>query len=86
MIWFYFFSPRCIRSVRYGRKPRQVLDLYVPRAKWFKESPARPVAVFVTGGAWIIGHRVRGCPLQRVSASAGCLGLVGLARGSTHCH
>jgi prenylcysteine alpha-carboxyl methylesterase len=37
MLLFYFFSPRVIRSVPYGPKPRQRADVYLPRAKWMKK-------------------------------------------------
>ncbi|CAG9467580.1 unnamed protein product [Pedinophyceae sp. YPF-701] len=72
MILFYFFSPRVSRSIEYGRKPRQRLDLYVPRSRWFREGP-RPVVVFVTGGAWIIGYKAWGALLARRLSQRGVL-------------
>lgn len=56
MIFFYYFSPRVIRSVPYGTKPRNVMDIYLPRRRWRKKGVC-PVVVYVTGGAWIIGYK-----------------------------
>ncbi|PNY03198.1 isoprenylcysteine alpha-carbonyl methylesterase ICME-like protein, partial [Trifolium pratense] len=47
----YFFSNKVKRSVVYGDQPRNRLDLYLPA----DVSKPKPVLVFVTGGAWIIG-------------------------------
>jgi acetyl esterase/lipase len=47
MLAYYLFSPRVTRDVPYGRKPRQLLDLYVPPSAG-PDAPA-PVVVFVTG-------------------------------------
>lgn len=58
MLLFYFFSPRVLRSVAYGPKPRQRCDIYIPRNRWLKQGP-RPVVIFITGGAWIIGAFLR---------------------------
>lgn len=46
MIAFYFFSPSVQRSVPYGRKPRQRLDIYSPMTS--AQAPF-PVVIFVTG-------------------------------------
>ena len=96
---FYFTSPRVIRGIRYGRRPRNALDLYFPPGVDARSATAaavaavaaagagdpkarraaaasaptsttpRPVVVYVTGGAWIIGHRAWGALLcARLSA------------------
>lgn len=52
----YFVDKRIHRSVIYGPKPRNRLDLYLPENL---ESP-KPVVAFVTGGAWIIGYKAWG--------------------------
>ncbi|KAL7609172.1 hypothetical protein Lser_V15G12864 [Lactuca serriola] len=49
----YFFSTQIRRSIVYGDQPRNRLDLYLPNNI---DSP-KPVIVFVTGGAWIIGYK-----------------------------
>ncbi|KAL4568622.1 hypothetical protein LXL04_024237 [Taraxacum kok-saghyz] len=49
----YFFSTQIRRSIVYGDQPRNRLDLYLPKNI---DSP-KPVIVFVTGGAWIIGYK-----------------------------
>ncbi|KAL8266256.1 hypothetical protein R6Q59_003600 [Mikania micrantha] len=53
VLYQYFFSSQIRRSIVYGDQPRNRLDLYLPKNI---ESP-KPVIVFVTGGAWIIGYK-----------------------------
>ncbi|KAK2366181.1 alpha/beta-Hydrolases superfamily protein [Trifolium repens] len=52
----YFFSNKVKRSIVYGDQPRNRLDLYLPA----DVSEPKPVLVFVTGGAWIIGYKAWG--------------------------
>ncbi|OMO94652.1 Alpha/beta hydrolase-3 [Corchorus olitorius] len=52
----YFFSSQVRRSIVYGDQPRNRLDLYLPR----NGKGPKPVVVFVTGGAWIIGYKAWG--------------------------
>ncbi|KAL6553099.1 putative isoprenylcysteine alpha-carbonyl methylesterase icmel2 [Orobanche gracilis] len=47
----YFFSNQVRRSIVYGDQPRNRLDLYLPT----NNDDLKPVVIFVTGGAWIIG-------------------------------
>ncbi|XP_010549954.1 PREDICTED: probable isoprenylcysteine alpha-carbonyl methylesterase ICMEL2 [Tarenaya hassleriana] len=54
--YLYFFSSNVRRSIVYGDQPRNRLDLYLPE---HNDSP-KPVVVFVTGGAWIIGYKAWG--------------------------
>ena len=49
MVLFYFLSHRVIRSVQYGEKPRNRLDMYVPRNHWRMQKGLRPVVIYVTG-------------------------------------
>lgn len=72
MIAFYFFSPRVKRSIPYGRKPRQRLDLYFPEDLQHKNEPA-PVVIFVTGGAWTIGYKAWGSLLGKRLSEQGIL-------------
>ncbi|XP_022735409.1 isoprenylcysteine alpha-carbonyl methylesterase ICME-like isoform X2 [Durio zibethinus] len=52
----YFFSSQVRRSIVYGDEPRNRLDLYLPT----NSNGPKPVVVFVTGGAWIIGYKAWG--------------------------
>nr|KJB06303.1 hypothetical protein B456_001G082500 [Gossypium raimondii] len=52
----YFFSSQVRRSIVYGDQPRNRLDLYLP----INTNGPKPVVVFVTGGAWIIGYKAWG--------------------------
>ncbi|CAN6574520.1 unnamed protein product [Malus baccata var. baccata] len=52
----YFFSSQVWRSIVYGDQPRNRLDLYLPA----NSDGKKPVVVFVTGGAWIIGYKAWG--------------------------
>ncbi|KAI5340612.1 hypothetical protein L3X38_019886 [Prunus dulcis] len=52
----YFFSSQVRRSIVYGDQPRNRLDLYLPA----NSDGKKPVVVFVTGGAWIIGYKAWG--------------------------
>ncbi|KAJ4892707.1 putative isoprenylcysteine alpha-carbonyl methylesterase ICMEL2 [Raphanus sativus] len=55
--YHYFFSPQVRRSIVYGDQPRNRLDLYLPPPT---SDGLKPVVVFVTGGAWIIGYKAWG--------------------------
>ncbi|KAK2663084.1 hypothetical protein Ddye_001658 [Dipteronia dyeriana] len=59
--YYYFFSSQVQRSIVYGDQPRNRLDLYLPT---HIDEP-KPVVVFVTGGAWIIGYKAWGSLLGR---------------------
>ncbi|XP_021763500.1 isoprenylcysteine alpha-carbonyl methylesterase ICME-like [Chenopodium quinoa] len=52
----YYFSNQVHRSIIYGDQPRNRLDLYLPMGPDGK----KPVVIFVTGGAWIIGYKAWG--------------------------
>ncbi|EOA30699.1 hypothetical protein CARUB_v10013836mg [Capsella rubella] len=54
--YLYFFSSQVRRSIVYGDQPRNRLDLYLPPTN----DGLKPVVVFVTGGAWIIGYKAWG--------------------------
>ncbi|KAI5442621.1 hypothetical protein KIW84_011598 [Lathyrus oleraceus] len=54
--YYYFFSSKVKRSIVYGDQPRNRLDLYLPA----DVSEPKPVLIFVTGGAWIIGYKAWG--------------------------
>ncbi|EFJ43261.1 hypothetical protein VOLCADRAFT_66123 [Volvox carteri f. nagariensis] len=71
MIVFYVFSPRVRRSVVYGPKPRQRLDLYFPPHP--HPHAAYPVVIYVTGGAWTIGYKAWGALLARRLSEQGVL-------------
>ncbi|DBA78860.1 hypothetical protein WJX77_001686 [Trebouxia sp. C0004] len=73
MVFFYFLSSRVIRSVAYGKKPRQRLDIFVPKHHWKENDTLRPVVIYVTGGAWTIGYKAWGSLLGRRLSKHGCL-------------
>lgn len=52
----YFFSSQVHRSIVYGDRPRNRLDLYLPK----NSDGLKPMVIFVTGGAWIIGYKAWG--------------------------
>ncbi|XP_073139192.1 probable isoprenylcysteine alpha-carbonyl methylesterase ICMEL2 [Henckelia pumila] len=52
----YFFSSQVHRSIVYGDRPRNRLDLYLPK----HSDGLKPMVIFVTGGAWIIGYKAWG--------------------------
>ncbi|KAG4165303.1 hypothetical protein ERO13_A13G071100v2 [Gossypium hirsutum] len=54
--FYYFFSRQVRRSIIYGEKPRNRLDLYLPKTSQGR----KPVVAFITGGAWIIGYKAWG--------------------------
>ncbi|KAK7386866.1 hypothetical protein VNO78_27208 [Psophocarpus tetragonolobus] len=54
--YYYFFSNQIRRSIVYGDKPRNRLDLYLPK----NINGPKPVVAFITGGAWIIGYKAWG--------------------------
>ena len=65
MIVFYFFSPRITRSVVYGPRPRNTLDLYLPRHHLRDVQDPVPVVIYLTGEP-IALHRLERPPaLQR---------------------
>jgi prenylcysteine alpha-carboxyl methylesterase len=68
VIMFYYTSSRVRRGVAYGSKPRNRLDIYVPDCA--AVSP-RPVVIYVTGGAWIIGYKAWGALLAQRLSEAG---------------
>ncbi|KAK7266738.1 hypothetical protein RIF29_19390 [Crotalaria pallida] len=65
----YFFSSKVKRSIVYGDRPRNRLDLYLPTDI---HKPV-PVMVFVTGGAWIIGYKAWGSLLGLQLAERGII-------------
>lgn len=66
----YFRSPRILRAVSYGSRPRQFLDIYLPTEA--AGHPA-PVVITVMGGAWVIGHRLWNVLLAWRLAEAGVM-------------
>ncbi|URD92843.1 Carboxylesterase family [Musa troglodytarum] len=67
--YYYFFSSQVRRSIIYGDRPRNRLDLYLPT----KVDCSKPVVAFVTGGAWIIGYKAWGALLGRRLAERGII-------------
>ncbi|CAL1405432.1 unnamed protein product [Linum trigynum] len=59
--YYYYFSSQVRRSVTYGDQPRNRLDLHFPA----NIDEPKPVVIFVTGGAWIIGYKAWGAFLGK---------------------
>ncbi|KAM0022485.1 putative alpha/beta hydrolase-3 [Helianthus debilis subsp. tardiflorus] len=59
VVYQFCVSSQVRRSIIYGDQPRNRLDLYLPNNI---DSP-KPVVIFVTGGAWIIGYKAWGALL-----------------------
>ncbi|XP_051119077.1 probable isoprenylcysteine alpha-carbonyl methylesterase ICMEL2 isoform X2 [Andrographis paniculata] len=67
----YFFSSQVRRSIVYGDQPRNRLDLYLPSSTYGDD--LKPVVIFVTGGAWIIGYKAWGSLLGLQLAERGIM-------------
>ncbi|RDY02363.1 Isoprenylcysteine alpha-carbonyl methylesterase ICME, partial [Mucuna pruriens] len=67
--YYYFFSSKVKRSIVYGDQPRNRLDLYLPT----DSNEPKPVLIFVTGGAWIIGYKAWGSLLGLQLAERGII-------------
>lgn len=65
-------SPRVLKGVRYGAGPRQYIDVYLPVGHTPPPS-GFPCVAFVTGGAWIIGHRTWAFLMGHVAQRSGVL-------------
>ena len=63
--WWYFNSKHVFKSIKYGDKIRQDLDIYVPesvslnkdKGKKYEKTGRIPTLIFTGGGAWIVGHK-----------------------------
>ncbi|TKY50058.1 Isoprenylcysteine alpha-carbonyl methylesterase ICME [Spatholobus suberectus] len=67
--YYYYFSNKVKRSIVYGDQPRNRLDLYLPA----DIDEPKPVLIFVTGGAWIIGYKAWGSLLGLQLAERGII-------------
>ncbi|KAH1076332.1 hypothetical protein AAZX31_19G036800 [Glycine max] len=67
--YYYFFTSKVKRSIVYGDQPRNRLDLYLPA----NIGEPKPVLIFVTGGAWIIGYKAWGSLLGLQLAERGIM-------------
>ncbi|CAK9317900.1 unnamed protein product [Citrullus colocynthis] len=59
VMYDYYFSSQVRRDIIYGYQPRNSLDLYLPT----NTDKKKPVVIFVSGGAWIIGYKAWGALL-----------------------
>uniref|UniRef100_A0A7S1U2G1 BD-FAE-like domain-containing protein n=1 Tax=Phaeomonas parva TaxID=124430 RepID=A0A7S1U2G1_9STRA len=61
MVVHWGLSPSVIRGIRYGPNRRNRIDVYQISEEHRKPGAAkRPVVIFITGGAWIIGYKAWG--------------------------
>ncbi|KAK3252178.1 hypothetical protein CYMTET_38513 [Cymbomonas tetramitiformis] len=58
-LYFYLFSRQIQKGIKYGDASRNRLDVYRPKTAP-SDSEKFPVLIFVTGGAWVLGHRAWG--------------------------
>ena len=58
--------------MRFGTAPRNLMDIYFPPTT-NERVGKRPVVLYVTGGAWIIGYKAWGALLARALARAGVI-------------
>ena len=69
--YYYFVSSDCV-SVQYGNDSiRQRVDVYRSIEASEEECRPKPVVVFATGGAWMIGYKMWGTLLARALTAAG---------------
>eukprot|EP01059_Diplonema_ambulator_P010404 TRINITY_DN20433_c0_g1_i1.p1 TRINITY_DN20433_c0_g1~~TRINITY_DN20433_c0_g1_i1.p1 ORF type:complete len:455 (+),score=78.92 TRINITY_DN20433_c0_g1_i1:63-1427(+) len=83
MAWHYCTSGCILRDVPYTKNPdlqgRGVLDIYLPEPAYSyiakqaegQEKRKHPVAIFLVGGAWIVGYKAWGALLARLLSAAG---------------
>lgn len=64
-VWYWLRRVR--KNVPYGPGLRQLVDVYEPAG----DSSGRPIVVFVTGGAWVIGYKAWSVPVGRALAAQG---------------
>lgn len=69
LVYEYLSSKHITRDIQYGRNSRSYLDLYLPPST--PSHSKRPVVVFYTGGAWIIGYKGWAALLGRVLSEHG---------------
>lgn len=60
---FYLMSKRVLRSIPYGSKPRNRLDMYIPRHHWKNPDVCIPVVIYVTGATIL---RLWSCPVSKL--------------------
>lgn len=81
LVKFYLRSPRVVKAIKYGTNRRNNLDIYVPASNAglnFDDDAKRPkksypVLIFVTGGAWIIGHKCWAALMGKVLSEHGVI-------------
>lgn len=75
--FFYYYITADRQVVRYkegeGSSIRNTLDVYGATTNTKKDSHRKPVLVFFTGGAWVIGYKMWGAFLAKVFAAMGVL-------------
>lgn len=76
--FFYYYVTADRRVVRYkdSNSMRHVVDVYGAKTCTKKDSNRKPVLVFFTGGAWVIGYKMWGAFLAKVFAAMGVLVVV----------
>eukprot|EP00128_Syssomonas_multiformis_P006527 Colp12_sorted_trinity150504_noHs@28513 len=76
LFFFYLADSKLVRNIRYGDKPRQLVDIYLPEPIHNMRGEKRyPVVVFLTGGAWIIGYKAWGLLMGKILMRHGIITL-----------
>ena len=75
-IAFFYFSSTVRRNVVYGLFSRNRLDIIYPSLSIPSPSRGRPIVVFVSGGAWIIGNKAWGTLLGKRLSEQGCIAVL----------
>ncbi|TMW58799.1 hypothetical protein Poli38472_006944 [Pythium oligandrum] len=73
MVHYYLLDGHVHKNIVYGLNGRNLLDVYTvrPSSSTSSAPTRRPVVVFLTGGAWIIGYKAWGALIGRVLSSFG---------------
>ena len=80
-MFVFFISDYIKRGIRYGPNGRNLLDIYFAspssakyhEPKYRKGEKKYPVAIFLTGGAWIIGYKAWGAFMGMLLAQLGVI-------------
>ena len=67
---FYLLSKRVLRSIPYGEKPRNRLDMYIPRNHWKNPDVCIPVVIYVTGSTIIIMSNILFASVTEIASPA----------------
>lgn len=78
LLRYYLFSTHIDRNQKYGAGPlnRNFLDVYHPHPGRVHATGKAPILIFVSGGAWIIGHKLWSALIARAFTTRGVIVVV----------